>query len=119
MSRRVYGVALPKLYETVIIRADDESHLERLDVEPYLRRSSNLVDRLQFIRNVCIVAEFHFRLGLTRCPHMEDDETLYGGDVTPMRPFSFQEYDFCDLAHRLMPFFERLKDNNLLSFQSV
>jgi hypothetical protein len=37
VSKTLYDAAIWKLYENIVIRADDDWHLERVDVETFLR----------------------------------------------------------------------------------
>ncbi|KAH8586292.1 hypothetical protein B0O99DRAFT_602607 [Bisporella sp. PMI_857] len=41
VSKRLYNAAIRKLYENIVIRAKDDWHLERVDVEPFLRTRFN------------------------------------------------------------------------------
>ncbi|KAI9784369.1 MAG: hypothetical protein M1816_000893 [Peltula sp. TS41687] len=73
VSKRLYEITVPKLYETIIIQTEDELYLERLNVEPLLRTCSNPLNCLQFVKNIRITAPFHRNLR-NRCLHDRFDE---------------------------------------------
>lgn len=50
VSKTLYDFAIPKLYENIAIWAEDERHLERVEVEPFLGTNSKPTRHLDHVR---------------------------------------------------------------------
>jgi hypothetical protein len=71
VSKTLYDYAIPKLYENIVIWVEDEWHLERAEVEPFLRTSSKSTGHLAHVRIVEIRSPFYHVLE-ERCLHYKD-----------------------------------------------
>jgi hypothetical protein len=118
VSKTLYDVATPSLYESIIIRAPNDSRLEELDVESFMLTGySNPGSRLQHVRVVQVLVPFYHTLK-DRCLHttlrnvsndVESDEADQGeGEISSC---------FAKLANTLMPIFWKMRDDRLRSFR--
>jgi len=69
VSKTLYDLTLPKLYETVVISSKSKEHLERIDIKPFLR--GNSTSRLYHTKHAQISAPFYENL-YERCIHFRD-----------------------------------------------
>lgn len=112
-SRRVFNhLTIPKLYAAITVEAKDESALEDVDVEPFLRTCSKPKNCLRSVKNLHIVARFHRNLK-DRCVHEKLNDGGMELDDSEVEPLGRIQ----DLAHNLMPLFCQLEDNSLRSFR--
>lgn len=117
VSKRLYELTLPKLYETVIIKPRGEKYLQTIDTSPLSRGSS--ASRLHHAKHVRVSASFHNNLD-ERCVHFRDlDPEEYGYIVeedewTPKGPKQFERF-----TDGVMKFLTQIEDNALKSFRLV
>ena len=100
VSKTIYDVAIKKLYENIDIWSEAEWFLERVQV-PLLKAS-----RLDHVKVVQVRSNFYHDPA-ERCPHYKDIRFH-----KPESPTSFEE-----LATRLIPLFEQLREESLRSFR--
>jgi len=110
VSKTLYNIAIPKLYANIVIWAEDEWHLERVEVEPFLRTSSKLTSPLDHVRSVQVRSRFHHLLE-ERCLHHKDIGFYMG------EPDSERQPRFEKLTTHLIPLFEQLREESLQSFR--
>jgi hypothetical protein len=109
VSKSLYDAAIPKLYENIGIWAEDEQHLESVEVEPFLRTSSKLTSHLGHVRFVQVRSRFHDLLE-ERCLHYMDMFDVGESD-------SERQPRFEKIAASLMLLFERLREESLREFR--
>ena len=112
VSKTLYDAAIRKLYEVIVIRAEDDWHLERVDVEPFLRTRSKPTSPLDHVRTLQIQSNFHYRLK-ERCLHYKDMGFYVGMLEFERRPRLEK------LTMSLMPLFEQLREDSLRTFRSA
>jgi hypothetical protein len=117
VSTTLYHLAVPRLYETITIPAEDEFALEYIDTGPLLRTFSERADLLQYVKEIHFASLFHKNIGY-RCVHnnfeeVEEDGVWEGEDE--------DEYEysraFGRLRANLKHLLEQLDDGSLRSFR--
>jgi hypothetical protein len=110
VSKTPYDVAIRKLYENINIWAEDEWHLEKVEVAPFLEASSKPTSRLNHVRVVQVRSRFHHLLE-ERCLYYKD-MGLYVGEPNSERQPRFEK-----LTTHLMSLFEQLREEILRGFR--
>jgi hypothetical protein len=110
VSKTLYNIAIPKLYANIVIWAEDEWHLERVEVKPFLQTSSTLTSPLDYVRSVQVRSRFHYLLE-ERCLCYKDIGFYVG------EPDSKGQPRFEKLATYLILLFEQLREERLQSFR--
>jgi hypothetical protein len=126
VSKNFYEIFIPRLYETIDIKARDEWHLGDLSLDPLLRTLSERPECLAYIRNVRIHAPIHCKLDY-RCLHNEDivdtedseDEDVDEGQDVGMEVIGgpSQRGSLNDLGSNLLTVLCQLRNNSLHSFK--
>ncbi|KAG9229520.1 hypothetical protein BJ875DRAFT_474606 [Amylocarpus encephaloides] len=109
VSKALYDTTIQKLYEKIVIRAEDDWYLERVDVEPFLRTRFEPTSPLCHVRTVQVQSRFHDHLK-ERCLHYKDLRFYMG------MPESERQPRWEKLTASLMPLFEQLEEDSLRSF---
>jgi hypothetical protein len=110
VSRILNNLTVPYLYKDIVIKATDESYLEELDVEPFLRTCSKPISHLSYVKKIQVLSRFHHNLNRRCVHHRFEDMSL--DEERDEEPNSF-----ADLISNLMPLFRELKDGSLRSFR--
>lgn len=118
VSKELHDRTLPKLYETVIVSSESEKHLERIDINPFLRGNGS--SRLRYTKHVRIAAPFHENLD-ERCVHFRDidDHVKYLFDEEPEEREAKGLTRFQKLATNAAAFLQQIEDESLKSFRSA
>ena len=121
MSKTLYEVTIPRLYENIIIWSRNENRLEELDVAAFsVNGYSNPGSRLRYVKGVQVLSKFRSRI-MKRCIHdssLDVDEDLdhMGNGVDSYVEEVKASNDFAALADTLMPIFRDMKDGRLRNF---
>ena len=111
VCREAQGKATPKLYQTLVIRSNDETRLENVDVKQYAAAASRPTGSLRFVQDLRIVSPF--TQVRERCPHFmprTEPQTTKGKKKTGRKPAAWP-FTKC-----LSPILWKLKPNTLKSF---
>jgi hypothetical protein len=114
VSKYLYSIAAPILYESVTIKVENEENLGDIDVEPLLRTRCKPINLLHHVKDIEIASQFHTRTK-SRCVH----NNFSFGDAWPDADENDEEYDsssFPLLAENLMPLLEGCRDGSLRGF---
>ncbi|KAH7420059.1 hypothetical protein BKA64DRAFT_652275 [Cadophora sp. MPI-SDFR-AT-0126] len=71
VSKTLYDAAIRKLYENIVIRAEDDWHFERVEVEPFSRTRFKPTSPLDYVRIVQVQSRFYHCLK-ERCFYYKD-----------------------------------------------
>ncbi|KAH7379649.1 hypothetical protein BKA64DRAFT_647968 [Cadophora sp. MPI-SDFR-AT-0126] len=115
VSKTLYELTLPKLYETVVISSESEKNLERINTKSFL--IGNSTARLHYTKHVRISAPFHENLD-ERCIHFRDidDQIKHNFDEELEEREAGGRTKFRKLEATTLTFLEQLKDESLKSF---
>jgi hypothetical protein len=95
VSKMLYDFAIPKLSETIIIDARDESQLENLNVQPFLGADAIAKGNLAYVKHVQVGSKFHHKLE-ARCVHYNDlDDHEWDREIA-------EQTRFADLTFNLL-----------------
>lgn len=111
MSKKLYALVLPILYESITIKSSDESNLDQTNVEKYVRPYFSYARKLSF------VAPFE-KEDIFRCIHWKllREADKHDVDYDDQRLVSKVD-ELGELMSQIRPVFQGLQDNHLRIFQ--
>ncbi|OAL51397.1 hypothetical protein IQ07DRAFT_631268 [Pyrenochaeta sp. DS3sAY3a] len=111
-SSRLYQIAVPFLYESITLNAQDEESLDDIDVSSLMRTRYTPRNLLRYVKNIEIASPFHYRTR-SRCIH---HYPRYDSDSDDSKP---AEEEFDSMSRQtaiLMPLLEGCRENQIESF---
>jgi hypothetical protein len=117
VSKKLYTLVLPTLYESITIRSGDESNLAQTDIGKFLRTANR--HYLTYVKSILFLAPIETN-DQFRCIHFKllreaDEDAIDNRDEELVSRVD----NLGDLMPQIRPLFQGLPDNHLRRFQYV